>query len=214
MPHDRPVWYFDLVSPFVFLQLERHGELFERLQPVCRPLLFGILLKEHGSLGPVEIPGKRTFTYRFVQWQAQQHGIVMRCPPKHPFNPLALQRLCVHLENDWRRIRELSRFVWQEGRVPETEEDWRDAGERIGLSATEIQEITQNPEIKQRLADHTAEALRQQVFGVPTFRVGSELFWGMDAVGMLEDFLADPSLFEREEYRYLEQVEFGIQRKP
>ena len=53
---DRPVWYFDLISPFVFLQLEQRGELFVRLQPVCRPVLFGALLKEHGSLGPVEIP--------------------------------------------------------------------------------------------------------------------------------------------------------------
>jgi 2-hydroxychromene-2-carboxylate isomerase len=211
---DRPVWYFDLVSPFVFLQLEQRGELFVRLQPVCRPVLFGALLKEHGSLGPVEIPGKRTFTYRFVQWQAQQHGIVMHCPPKHPFNPLALQRLCVHLGDDWGRIRELSRFVWQEGRVPESDSDWQDVGKRIGLGVNNIQEITQNPEVKQRLADYTTEALQHQVFGVPTFRVGSELFWGVDATGMLEAFLADPSLFKREEYRYLEQVEFGVRRQP
>ena len=31
---DRLVWYFDLISPFVYLQLERHGTLFERIRPV------------------------------------------------------------------------------------------------------------------------------------------------------------------------------------
>lgn len=175
---DRLVWYFDLISPFVYLQLERHGTLFERIRPVCRPVLFGVLLKEHGSLGPVEIPGKRTFTYRFVQWQANQHGIAMRCPAKHPFNPLQLQRLCVPLGDDWARIRELSRFVWQEGRVPESDADWQDVGNRIGLSGNNIQEITQNPEVKQRLAEYTADALEYQVFGVPTFRVGSRVVLG------------------------------------
>ena len=98
--------------------------------------------------------------------------------------------------------------------MPEIDSDWQDAGKRIVVGVNNIQEITQNPEVKQRLADYTTEALQHQVFGVPTFRVGSELFWGVDATGMLEAFLVDPSLFKREEYRYLEQVEFGVRRKP
>lgn len=88
-------WYFDFISPFAYLQwhrvrtMQRHGPI------ELRPVLLAGLLGHHGQKGPAEIPGKREFTYRHVQWRAGRAGIAMRFPPAHPFNPLAALRLCI-----------------------------------------------------------------------------------------------------------------------
>jgi len=88
-------WYFDFISPFSYLQLRKVREWHTRLAITPVPIAFGAVLKAHGQLGPAEIPGKREFTYRFVQWQAEHAGTALRFPPAHPFNPLSALRLCI-----------------------------------------------------------------------------------------------------------------------
>ncbi len=209
-----PVWYFDLISPFVHLQLELQEALFERLRPVCRPVLFGVILQQQGTLGPAEIAHKRTFTYRHVLWRAQQAGLTMNFPPEHPFRSLHLQRLCVGLETDWRTVRECSRFVWQDGRLPGTQEDWRDLAALRRWDLEQLEQHLQNPEVKRTLMANNQEALAHGVFGVPTFRIGSELFWGEDSSAMLQGYLDTPGLFEQEAFRRLEALPVGIVRRP
>jgi 2-hydroxychromene-2-carboxylate isomerase len=51
------------------------------------------------------------------------------------------------------------------------------------------------------------------VFGVPTLRVGGELFWGNDASGMVEDWLDNPQRFAAQEYRRVSELPFGIERR-
>ena len=43
-----------------------------------------------------------------------------------------------------------------------------------------------NP-VKQKLADNTAAAVARGVFGVPTFFVGKEMFFGKDRLGQVEE---------------------------
>ena len=89
----RATWYFDFISPFAYLQWRRlRDERRLALEPV--PILFAAVLDHVGQKGPAEIPGKRTFTYRFVHWQARRAGVPLRFPPAHPFNPMAALRLC------------------------------------------------------------------------------------------------------------------------
>ena len=46
------------------------------------------------------------------------------------------------------------------------------------------------PEAKERLRAATAEAIAAGVFGVPSFVTGGEVFWGVDAIPHLDEFLA------------------------
>ncbi len=83
-------WYFDFVSPFAYLQSEQLASLGPGVAVRYRPVLFAGLLGANGQKGPAEIPAKRTFTYRYCIWRAQELGIGFRFPPEHPFNPLPL----------------------------------------------------------------------------------------------------------------------------
>ena len=51
---------------------------------------------------------------------------------------------------------------------------------QAGFDGGVLIEQTQNPEIKALLRKNTTEAAELGLCGVPTVRVGSELFWGQD----------------------------------
>ena len=114
-------WYFDLISPFSYLHYHRLRPLRERLQIQPVPVLFAGLLKHWGTKGPAEVPPKRLHTYQYCVWAASRQGLPFRMPPRHPFNPLAAQRLLVALGATHQVVEEAFRFVYGEGRDPEHE---------------------------------------------------------------------------------------------
>ena len=54
--------------------------------------------------------------------------------------------------------------------------------------------------------------VRRGVYGVPTFAVRDELFWGADLTDMLLDYLADPKLFSRGEMARIDSMPMGVER--
>ena len=205
---DKPIdWYFDFVSPFAYLQCERMPREL-RVRP--RPILFAGLLGHWGQKGPAEIPSKRAFTYRQVQWIADREGIALRFPPAHPFNPLRALRLAVALGSDLERIREIYRFIWGEGNDPGSDDGWKRLTRRIGLEDADAR--IASPEVKAGLRRNGEEALAAGVFGVPTLVVDGRLFWGFDATAMALDYLRDPARFESGEMKRLDTLPVGASR--
>lgn len=204
-------WYFDFISPFAWLQLRKVLALRERiaLRPV--PILFAAILDQHGQLGPAEIPGKRGFTYRFVQWQAARQGVPLRFPPGHPFNPLQALRLCIAAGTTWPAVERIFEHIWQHGHAADSVASLGEAAAALGIADPETALAAES--VKQQLRDNTAEALAAGVFGVPTLRLGQELFWGDDATGMALDYLADPHCFEQGEYARIAALPQAVQRK-
>ena len=88
-------WYFDVISPFAWLQWPTIQRIAAERPVQLRPILFAGLLDRLGNKGPAEIPAKRRFTYRHALWRARQKGLLLQFPPSHPFNPLPALRLCV-----------------------------------------------------------------------------------------------------------------------
>ena len=105
-------WYFDFVSPFAYFQLVSLRRAETPLEIACHPVLFAGLLRHWEMKGPAEIPEKRRFTYRYVQWYAQREGIAFRMPPAHPFNPLSALRLVIALDCDIEAIQTVFEFIW------------------------------------------------------------------------------------------------------
>jgi 2-hydroxychromene-2-carboxylate isomerase len=188
-------WYFDLVSPFAWLALPD----VEALEgPVAyRPVLFGVLLKHWGQLGPAEIPPKRVHTYRQCVWLAGQRGIPFRFPPVHPFNSLAAMRLLTAIGPEPRTVRTAMEAIWSEGLDVSSPVGFAALGKRLAVADPQV--VVERSDARGRLRDATYEALAKGVFGVPTLEVGGELFWGADAMPLAKAFMADPALFDRGE---------------
>jgi 2-hydroxychromene-2-carboxylate isomerase len=203
-------WYFDFVSPFSYLQWERFPDLPSGVEARCKPVLLAGLLKHWGTKGPAEIPPKRRFTYRHVLWLARHHGIPLRMPPAHPFNPLPALRLAIVLESRPDAIHEIFRFFWRDGHSSDNPVAWAALTDKLGVK--DVEEQIAFPAVKQELRQNTEDAIHWGVFGVPTFRVDKELFWGFDASGMLLDYLHDPHKFEDPEMVRVSNLPEGVMR--
>ena len=203
-------WYFDFISPFSYLQLRKVREWNARFTITPVPIAFGAVLKHHGQLGPAEIRGKREFTYRLVQWQASAAGIPLRFPPAHPFNPLTALRLCIAACVTWDSVEAIFNHIWRDGRAAASAADLADVGHALGIA--EVEAAINAAEVKAQLRTNTEDALAAGVFGVPTLRIGNELFWGNDATPMIEDWLANPDRFTSAEYQRIAALPVGIER--
>ncbi len=81
------------------------------------------------------------------------------------------------------------RGMWEEGLKLDDADVLARRIEAAGLDAKRILEDAQKPEIKQSLADSTARAVGRGAFGVPTFFVGEEMFFGKERLGQVEEEL-------------------------
>ena len=208
-------FYLDFISPYAYLAFE---ELPKQLMGIShrveyRPILFGAVLNHHGHMGPAEIPGKREWTFRQVVWQAKQMGVQLDMPLAHPFNPLSLLRLAVACSDDGAPNRyvceTIFRHVWQGGYAAD------DVSRFAELSSVlNPKHNLQNEDIKNQLKINTDQAIEKDVFGVPTFLVDGKLFWGLDALPMLRDYLMQDDFFKNGgEWDMASHVKPGIKRK-
>ena len=204
-------WYFDFLSPFSYLQLVQFDRLPPDLEITYRPVLFAGLLGHWEHKGPAEIPAKRVHTYRWCHWYAARHGIPFRMPPAHPFNPLRPLRLAVAQGAEPALIRAVFDTIWAEGRDVSRDDEWQGLTERLAIA--DADEAIARPEVKEALKKSTEEAAKRGVFGVPTFAIGGELFWGLDATDLVLDFLNDPGLLETGEYARIANLPIAQARK-
>ena len=202
-------WYFDFVSPFSYLQFAAYPDLMRRPDVAIKPVLFAGLLAHWGHKGPAELPTKRRHTYRYCVWDAARRGVPFRFPPAHPFNPLHALRLAIALGAGHDVVRMIFEFIWKEGRSPA--EEWPALCERLGVA--DPGRLTGDAAVKGALRANVDEAIAAGVFGVPTFAVDGELFWGVDATPMFLDYLADPALFESEAMRRVDALPVAAERK-
>jgi 2-hydroxychromene-2-carboxylate isomerase len=203
-------WYFDFVSMFSWLQWQSIRELASQRQVSLRPILFGALLKQMDQRGPAEIERKREFTYRYAQWRARKAGIPLRFPPTHPFNPLPALRLCIAAGGTVDTVGAIFEWIWAHGRAADTAEALEPLAASLGI--TDVRAALATPEVKAQLQANFEEAMRQQVFGVPTLAIGEELFWGADAHAFAMDYLAHPEMFAEGEMARLGALPIGLSR--
>ena len=203
-------WYFDFVSPFSYLQLMQFKRLPDSLEIRYRPILFAGLLKHWGQLGPAEIPEKRRQTHRHVQWTADRAGIPFRYPPVHPFVPLRPLRLAIALGTEPAIIGAIFEFIFAEGRDVQSDDEWKVLTARLEVDDADA--LVSRRDVKTALRENTEAAAKHGIFGVPTFAVNDELFWGVDQTDLLLEYLADPTMFSRGEMARVNAMPMGVER--
>ena len=186
--------YFDFVSPYAWLASHQLDELREcAAARFCFvPVLFAALLDHHSNMGPAEIPAKRRYTIQDTQRWAVHLGLKFKSPPAHPFNPLKPLRVTSAIDNDdLRKILAVGLLdaAWSEGKDITSDSVIGEIADGIGLNGQELLARAQTNEIKERLRLQTERAIQVGVFGVPSFVVDGEIFWGNDRLPLLNAYL-------------------------
>ena len=203
-------WYFDFISPFAYLQFSQLGSLRADLDITLKPILFSALLKHWGQKGPAEIDPKRRFVYRFLQWQADRRGVPFSMPPIHPFNPLPPLRLAIAAGASFDVVYKIFHWTYGQGRQLATAAEIAAFVREANLEQTA--DGLADQKVKDGLRVNTEEAISSNLFGVPSFLVAGEVFWGDDATEMLRDFIKDRTLFDSAEMQRLSTMSMGTER--
>lgn len=199
-------WYFDFVSPYSYICLHRLKEI--PIQVSCKPVLFAGLLNHFGQKGPAEVPAKRLWTYRWCTWWAKELGIPFRFPAAHPFNPLHHLRLAIACGSTPAAVKRIFESVWMSGANANDPERFSLLCRELEIDPGRLGE----QDVKDALRKNTEEAAAKGVFGVPTFLVDGEAFWGADSIGFLKAFLQDPAALRNDEMRRLDTLPVAAAR--
>jgi 2-hydroxychromene-2-carboxylate isomerase len=201
--------YFDFISPFSYIAVKRLHELPRDVAVELRPVLFAAMLNHHGQKGPAEIPAKRLWSYRWCTWWAQDLGIPFRFPASHPFNPLHYLRLAIAAGPGRENVGRIFEAIWTTGAEAADPAVFKALAQAMGIDEARLA----SPEVKDTLRRNTEGAVARGVFGVPTYDVDGELFWGADALGFLQAFLADPAVLRNAEMHRVDGLPVGAARK-
>jgi 2-hydroxychromene-2-carboxylate isomerase len=194
-----PIFYFDFGSPNAYFAHRLIPGVESRTGAQFRyvPVLLGGLFKLSGNQSPMTayaaIPNKLAYEQREMQRFMARHGMrEFAMNPHFPVNTLMLMRGAVAAEEEGvfdRYVESMFHYMWEEPRKLDDPEVLAATAKDAGLPAGKLFERAQSQGVKDRLAANTQEAFERGAFGVPTFLVGEELYFGKDRLSDVESEL-------------------------
>ncbi len=178
----RPVFYYDLGSPYAYLAAERINQVLP-VVPIWQPIFLGGIWKQSGG-GSWAVTGKRDEGVADVERRAQEYGLQpMRWPEPWPTSTLAAMRAAIFCQQIGRGVAfSLAAFrqAFAGGRDLSVVDNVLIAAAACELHPNAVVKGIESKGIKERLRAATAEAYDRGVRGVPTVAIGDALFWGDD----------------------------------
>ena len=191
---------FDFASPNVYLAYRALPPILERTgaRLVINPCLLGGIFKATGNLAPAIAfaPIKGKYEYEMLELRrfvARHRFEKFRLNPHFPVNTLMLMRGFVAAKEAGAEAAYLEmglEGMWEEGLKLDDRDVLARRLDAAGLDSPSLLAAAETDPVKQKLADNTAAAVARGVFGIPTFFVGDEMFFGKERLGQVEETVA------------------------
>jgi 2-hydroxychromene-2-carboxylate isomerase len=179
---DRPVFYYDLGSPYSWLAAERINSLFPE-PPVWRPILLGGLFKALGRQSWATTEARED-GIREVERRAAEYGLPpVKWPDPWPGNTLFAMRVATFATEIGKGVSfPLAAFrqAFAAGRDLSDPDNVMIAAAACELHPNAVARATEQQSVKDALKAATQEALDRGVVGVPSVAVADQVFWGDD----------------------------------
>jgi 2-hydroxychromene-2-carboxylate isomerase len=189
---------FDFGSPNAYLAYRALPPILARTGAalVVNPCLLGGIFKSTGNQAPItafaNVKGKLDYERLEIKRFIRQHGLTkFRFNPHFPVNSLMLMRGLIAAESAGVAapyIEAALAAMWEDGLKMDDPAIAAAALTKAGLDGETLMARTQDAEVKQKLMANTQAAVERGVFGIPTFFVGREMFFGKDRLGQVEEF--------------------------
>jgi 2-hydroxychromene-2-carboxylate isomerase len=179
---ERPVFYYDLGSPYSYLTAERIHSVFDE-PPVWRPILLGALFRLHGRDSWANGPGREA-GMREVERRAAEYGLPpVKWPDPWPGNTLFAMRAATFATQIGKAVsfaQAAFRQAFAGGRDLTEPENVLIAAAACELHPNALVKAVETTGVKDALRAATDEAGTRGVSGVPTVVVGGQAYWGDD----------------------------------
>lgn len=163
-------------------------------QAVYVPVLLGGLFKITNNQAPMiryaETPAKRNYEMLEFDRFVMRHHLPFQMNPHFPINSLHLMRGAVaarHLGCFMPYVEAVMAAMWEEGANMGDPSVVKAVLEKAGLDSGALFAKADDPDVKAELAANTETSAARGAFGVPTFFVGEEMFWGKERLGQVAE---------------------------
>ena len=191
---------FDFGSPNAYLAHKALSGLVARTGASVNyiPCLLGGIFKATGNQSPVmafgNVKGKLAYDNLEMMRFVKKHGLSkFRMNPHFPVNTLVLMRgaVAAEMRGEFAAYIEAGlKAMWEDGLKMDDPAVYVEAMNAAGLDGAALLEATQDPAVKAKLVANTEAAVARGTFGIPTFFVGDEMFFGKDRLGQVEEEVA------------------------
>ena len=191
---------FDFGSPNAYLSMKALPDLLDRTGAdlVITPCLLGGIFKATGNKAPMiqyaDAPAKLAYENLEMRRFIARHGLVkFRINPHFPVNTLTIMRGAIVADDEGNLddyVDAVNRAMWEDGLKMDDPEVIADFLSANGFDGPALLARTQEPGIKAKLVANTEAAVARGVFGIPTFFVSGEMFFGKDRLAQVEEVLA------------------------
>jgi 2-hydroxychromene-2-carboxylate isomerase len=186
---------FDFGGPNSYLAHKMLPDLAARTgaQITYIPILLGGLFKITNNQAPMmryaETPAKRNYEMLEFDRFVKAHNIPFTMNPHFPINSLYLMRGAVaaqHLGCFMPYVEAIMAAMWEDGANTGDLSVAADILDRASLDSAAILAKAEEADIKAELMANTEAAAARGAFGVPTFFVEGEMFWGKERLAQVE----------------------------
>ena len=191
---------FDFGSPNAYLAIKALPPVLERTGARLNviPCLLGGIFKLTNNRAPLvafaDVKGKNAYDMLEIRRFVEKHALSrFRLNPHFPVNTLRLMRGFLAAEELGVKDTYLEAglaAMWEQGLKMDDPVVFAGALESNGLDAKAILACAEEPRIKDRLAANTERAVARGAFGIPTFFVGEDMFFGKERLAQIEEMLA------------------------
>ena len=159
------------------------------------PVLLGGIFKLTNNQSPVQqfagVKNKPQYQQLEIERFIAKHGLMQfRMNPFFPVNTLQIMRGAVAAETAGvlaPYVDAVYHHMWEAPKKMDDPGVVAAALAESGLDAETLMALSGTPEIKNQLLRNTSEAVERGVFGIPSFFVGPELYFGKDRLRDVEE---------------------------
>ena len=152
------------------------------------PVLLGGIFKATGNRPPVmtygHVESKMAYDRLEMNRFMARHGISgFKLNPHFPVNTLLMMRGALaarRLGCEAAYDEAMFAGMWEQGLKLDEPAVWAEAVSAAGLDAAALGALVEDPEVKAELVANTERAVARGVFGIPSFFLGDELWFGKD----------------------------------
>ena len=191
------VFWFDFASPNAYLSHRVIPDVEARTGVRFRyvPTLLGGLFKLTGNQAPMIAFGgiKNKLAYESLETRRfiARHGLsAFRMNPHFPVNTLKIMRGAVAARSLGvfePYVEAMFRAMWEDGRKMDEAEEIAAVVAAAGIDAAALVARSEEPAVKQGLIDSTEAACEAGAFGIPTFAVNGQIWFGKDRLREVEE---------------------------
>ena len=189
-------YYYSVASPFSYLAIDRFINLINKKNIEVEELPFDLVGQVFPNTGGVPVPKRHPsrLKYRLVEIEriGKKYGVEINTqpkffPPSDPHLPARFTIAAIELGNKLTFGKECLKYLWAKEKDISDLKILEEICNNLQLSFSEIEELANSEKVKKIYSSNSDNAIKEDVFGAPTYIYNDELYWGQDRLEYLED---------------------------